>query len=384
LNEVDEVESELQLKDVMPNGDEEDIIIQFSPPVFGQKVRLMVKREDMSAVVGLSFNYVRVYQPGTKHCSKFGGDPHLVTFDGVAYDCQGSGEFVLATSEEFKLHAQFEQVNTRPSVSTTRAVAIEVPNVPKVVVRAGSWSNGCTMTVSVGDNADVTLPHKVDGLEISGQKVSTGNSMVGVEIEYAGVKSHRVNVFMSGSSYWDCTLHVDTCVYGVDTTGLLGTPDNDPTNDWPKKVSGEFQEIPASTYDRLFEKAFDWCTDNWCVADPAKSLFESLLSCGVYDDTTENLFQSEADLGTIMDRCNVIVGRGKGNVQGGVNQCLIDFIMFKDIAQPNEIQKEDFFTAFEDEQTTFEARLPARPTEEDAKCVPRTEIVCDMPNTSTS
>ena len=44
------------------------------------------------------------------HCGCIWGDPHMVTFDKLKYDCQGTGEFVLSKS----LNSDLRQIRRRP------------------------------------------------------------------------------------------------------------------------------------------------------------------------------------------------------------------------------------------------------------------------------
>merc|ERR1712083_529989 len=62
-------------------------------------------------------------------CATVRGDPHLTTFDGLKFDCQGHGEFVLSESLDsaFEIQGRFEQIKNSKdrSVSITKAISID-------------------------------------------------------------------------------------------------------------------------------------------------------------------------------------------------------------------------------------------------------------------
>lgn len=56
------------------------------------------------------------------------GDPHFLTADGIAYDLQAGGEFILVQSEDSKIriHSRQEKHEYQPSVASNSAVALQV------------------------------------------------------------------------------------------------------------------------------------------------------------------------------------------------------------------------------------------------------------------
>lgn len=63
---------------------------------------------------------------------------------------------------------------------------------------------------------------------------------------------------------------------------MLGSPDDDATNDW---MTSDGTVLPLPTRDLRGQEGYDYCTTNWCIRDPTKSLF-------VYDGTKNFSFYS--------------------------------------------------------------------------------------------
>lgn len=84
-------------------------------------------------------------------CGASMGDPHLITIDGLSYEFQGAGEFVLARSDSVEIQVRYEPIEANASVSVHTAVAAGVDGHRVVIDALGD--------VAVdGEPADVSGP----------------------------------------------------------------------------------------------------------------------------------------------------------------------------------------------------------------------------------
>jgi len=76
-------------------------------------------------------------------------------------------------------------------------------------------------------------------------------------------------------SYWNGCI-IDACFHVPDCDniiGLLGTPDNDASNDWVNP-DGSFREVPASKKERgRHSTSYNYCQDAWCIRNEGDSIF---------------------------------------------------------------------------------------------------------------
>jgi len=244
--------------------------------------------------------------------SRWHGDPHLETFNGLAYDCQGEGEFVMARSyeSEFKLHARFVEVAKRPSVSVTRGVAFTFDDDGhKVSVTVPEYpENGvCTMKVFV-DGEDVSESVQTAMSDVAITKHNYGStSYLSAWFEKEG---HRFVISQWGNDYWGCVLDVNVCLHeesvgSEKVHGLLGAlPGDDIYKDWPNTQPGiEYTTIPSTRKEALFQTAFEWCTQQWCVGSHSDSLFDDGETA--FDKFNKCPLESEP-YGTQSDSTNVL------------------------------------------------------------------------------
>jgi hypothetical protein len=139
-----------------------------------------------------------------------------------------------------------------------------------------SSSNGCTPYVYVdGIKVDVDAGDVLDS-SVQIQKVSTKKD-VGYIIYYHGSKV-QLTTMAKKSSANGCVLASKICLpydyerSGETFVGLLGTPNDDKSDDWMTKSGGNLK-IPTNKNDLRFEAAYNFCVDNWCIQDEKKSLF---------------------------------------------------------------------------------------------------------------
>jgi hypothetical protein len=236
------------------------------------------------------------------------GDPHLHTFDGFRYDCQGKGEFVLVSSkgddDPLAIHGRFVGGSTGTSLSVTRSVAIKVDeDVPVIQVTVPDYYNetiGCPFSFSYGEDeagipSDQVSEHFLT--EYAGQATyfTTGKNLIFTYPDYGA----RVEVTsrVSGRNF-GCVLNVDVCLTpekhgGADNiVGLMGSPNGVQGDDWMNSASGAIVPIPTGSKRDVMQHALDYCVDNWCVANTAGSLYNDE-NFNKYNNCTEKSFDAE-------------------------------------------------------------------------------------------
>ncbi|ANB33451.1 hypothetical protein M2324_003856 [Rhodovulum sulfidophilum] len=203
------------------------------------------------------------------------GDPHLATLDGVGYDFQAVGEYVLlrgVSAPSFEVQARFLPVGNE--VSVTSAIATNL--------------GGTAVMVDATDATPVTIDGVVTVID-DFSFVDVGNDRIYREdntytIIYAGTDGvvnagdSRLIVDVVGDRV-DLEVRFNSDLAG-DLEGLLGNGDGDGSNDIAL-ADGSVLDRPLA-----FEDLYGEYRDDWRVSDEVDSLFtyddgESL--AGFYD-----------------------------------------------------------------------------------------------------
>lgn len=210
-------------------------------------------------------------------CAHFWGDPHIVTFDGLKYDCQGEGEFVLLSSldSSFEVQGRFESASESKRVAVTRSFVVhtgdeDVPtiqlSVPDEIV------SGCPIELLVDGVSHDIYANGTDSDYVQVQLIGNEGGKR-VTIYYPSSGLHFTSL-LSESDTYGCYLSSSICLpddYRPTETfvGLLGSPNGDRKDDWMSPGGS-----PVSTLgDKRFEAAYEYCTENWCIRNETASLF---------------------------------------------------------------------------------------------------------------
>lgn len=211
-------------------------------------------------------------------CAQVWGDPHVVTFDKLKYDCQGRGEFVLLKSthpnDPLAIHGVFKDTGgfaKNPSV--TRSVAIQVvPGVPVLHVSIpdmpvnGQCGFSYSVTSSMNPINDIVSYFAVN---YPGQ-VDVMSSNKAVIINYPGVGARvEITVHSGRFSSFGCRMRAKACISpeahgGTNAiVGLLGNPTGKTNDDWMQNPD-KYTPIPLPNGNPR-KAGTDYCIDQWCV-----------------------------------------------------------------------------------------------------------------------
>jgi von Willebrand factor type D domain len=213
------------------------------------------------------------------------GDPHLTSLDGLHFDFQAAGEFVLvrARSGDLEIQARQEQYEDRPSVSVNTQMAMRV--------------SGRRVTVSPGPTKDSQPAVRIDGVPnpvAAGAPVALGG---GASIARDATPEGDVDVAWPDGSHvdvrpvgkWGVAGRVELASERANqVNGLLGDFDGNPRNDlatragkrigYTAEKSGGWgfidrYVIPEEFTKKFFADLYDKVGDSWRISQAA-SLFD--------------------------------------------------------------------------------------------------------------
>ncbi|MBY8872022.1 VWD domain-containing protein [Micromonospora sp. PLK6-60] len=191
-------------------------------------------------------------------CANSNGDPHLLTYDGLRYDFQAAGEFVLSrsTRDDFEVQVRQTMFPASSVVAVNSAVAARVAG-----DRVGVYVTPDGPVTRVNGGPPVSAP---DGLKLPrGGTVTTWYDGT-VTVDWPdGIRltAHPVGV-------WGLSVSVGAPSGRAGTlTGLLGDHDGDPGDDLAVRGGGRLAQPPT------FEALYPSFADSWRV-EAQRSLFD--------------------------------------------------------------------------------------------------------------
>ncbi|MFE9914185.1 VWD domain-containing protein [Micromonospora sp. NPDC005553] len=191
-------------------------------------------------------------------CANSNGDPHLLTYDGLRYDFQAAGEFVLtrSTTDDFEVQVRQTMFPASSVVAVNSAVAARVAG-----DRVGVYATPDGPAVRVNGAAPVAAP---DGVRLphGGTVTTWGDGTVtvqwpgGARLTAQPIGVWGLSVSVSAPTAWAGTLQ-----------GLLGDHDGDPGDDLTVRNGKRVAQPPT------FEALYPGFADSWRV-EAQRSLFD--------------------------------------------------------------------------------------------------------------
>lgn len=216
------------------------------------------------------------------------GDPHCSSFDGLKFDCQGTGEFLLsriiAPSIDLIIQGRLGQrsgavtfgkgfsILEKNGLSPRVQVSIrENPSTPSTTIA------GCPIVFYVGDTAEELVDGKTYSSGIISVSRLSNTYTVSLNLFGTNGVSASFTPTRTGTSCILLSMNFQVpkfLFFGTGSSiGLFGSSDENPNNDWVTP-GGVVLDPPTNREERRFKKSYDYCTQNWCVRTAEDSIFK--------------------------------------------------------------------------------------------------------------
>jgi len=212
---------------------------------------------------------------------------------GLDYDCQGTGEYVLSKSLDsaFETQGRFDKFLSDQQATVTRAITIQTgrKDEPKFDLvfdgcTANTYLDGKKINIDAGYGQYGTQATHNPGLHM----MAKGNERW---FYYSGSKV-LVHIRKKNSKVMGC--YTNTCVCIPDDlkaeriVGLFGSPNGDMADDFMAMDGTNLEHGGKTTW----ADAYNYCHDDFCIRDQAFSMFGTPMSAthcdAPYDPKLEN------------------------------------------------------------------------------------------------
>ena len=206
-------------------------------------------------------------------------DPHIVTLDGLSFDCQARGEFTMVKSLDSLFHIQGRFTKAAMSgvgatASVTSGIVIRETDAPLIQVsydsNVANSVQACSSAVKLYENG---IAKPLPPASTTNVSISILNNDEIVLMYSSGLEMH---IYIRYSESFGCffsqwTVLPENYRSNETLTGLLGNANGDPNDDWQTKL-GATLPTPDSNF-ALFQGGYDYCRTEWCLRNVADSLF---------------------------------------------------------------------------------------------------------------
>jgi len=236
--------------------------------------------------------------------SRASGDPHIKTFGGLQYDCQGEGEFGMVQSldSSFTIQGRFVRFGPR-QITVTRGILVRDVGSPIIQVSEATTDDasvvigGCRVHLFLdGVLIRGPFPNVLDRTfddTIEGVKIGLGPTSfrvtydTGVDIVVAVAQTSTFGCWMHSSVHIPFTYRSDEMLIGI-----LGSANENAPDGWLTR-----QGVPLSFTGSGIQDGYEYCVTHWFLTE-TESLF-SYESGASYDD-----FANPAPFTTQIDLSN--------------------------------------------------------------------------------
>ncbi|MCT4554418.1 MAG: tandem-95 repeat protein [Pelagimonas sp.] len=161
------------------------------------------------------------------------GDPHIISFDGLAWDFQAVGEFIATMgtdpADDFMVQMRFTPFRGSSTISSTGAVATEIDGIRVAIYRDDQIPDGGSINLLI-DGVPTEIDPFAGPVNVGsngGQVWFDGNNMYTVVLPSGEqIMAKVLNGYMNVCVFTDGTVHPDGS-----TIGILGNGDDNPNND---------------------------------------------------------------------------------------------------------------------------------------------------------